>query len=151
MTDPDTFVAGLRARRGAWAATLQGMSLLLLLAARPALAEDPPMATVVIEEDRLKVAWRAVVRAARGQGYHPFKRLDDATLFRSETDWKPDLVLYDDGRMEWRRQPPMLVTPKELIEDGPVRAMARQIVSEGGARSEAVGPSDEVTSLYLSD
>lgn len=107
--------------------------LLGLLSA--ALAAEPY--TVVIEGERLKIAWKAFVHAADDQGYHVLRRTGDATIFRSDTDWKPDLVLHDDGFLEWRRQPPMLVTPKQFIEDGPAQAMARMILAEGGARSDA--------------
>lgn len=108
------------------------MFLVLLSAA---LAGEPY--TVVIEGDRLKTAWKALVRAAHDQGYHVLRRSSDSTILRSDTDWKPDLVLHDDGRLEWRRQPPMLVTPRPFFEDAPGRAMSRQILAEGGARSAA--------------
>lgn len=110
---------GARAKRHGWA-------LACALAAAPARAEGPTPPVggtseapgeadpapsggeeiVVFGDIQIATARRKLDRELKALGYRSGDRKEGRTVYRPESNWKPTVVVYDDGFMVLRRSPP---------------------------------------------
>lgn len=71
----------------------------------PPRAEDDPQTVIVYSEFLAEQARKKVMQEAQDMGYTKVIERGDRVLLRHELPWKGDVVLHDDGRMEFKRQP----------------------------------------------
>lgn len=77
-------------------------------------AEAPVAAEVVVYGERLvEAARQEVIEQAAKDGYVREIRKKDRTILRHDQPWKGDVVLYDDGRLDIKRQPVRFEPPVE--------------------------------------
>jgi len=94
-----------------------------------ALAADPPAETgpdgrpipteeiVIHAESRVATARAQVFQDLRDLGYRKGQHRDDHTVFKSRTPYEPQVLVYDDGWIRLRRQPPRFRPPGEDFAD----------------------------------
>lgn len=79
---------------------------------------EAPGETVVIWGDPVVARARdALNLALRAEGYTRTERLDDRTVFKSTSPWKPRVILHDDGWIYLRRQAPRVHSPGKSFSD----------------------------------
>lgn len=122
-------------RRSGRRSSAAGLALLALLCALPARAEDeaPPEAPaplpapapaprpapaapppppaggeeiVVFGDIQVATARKKLDRELKALGYQPGERKEGRTVYRPESNWKPSVIVYDDGFTVLRRSPP---------------------------------------------
>lgn len=102
-----------------------GFLLLALALAQDAPPASPPAPpperadeTVVIWADPAVARARdALNLALRDEGYVRTERLEDRTVFKSSSPWKPRVILHDDGWIYLRREPPRVHSPGKSFAD----------------------------------
>ncbi|MCB9666106.1 MAG: hypothetical protein H6732_18505 [Alphaproteobacteria bacterium] len=67
--------------------------------------EDVDFTVIVTSRERLLRAREMVLEQARAAGYVREVRRDGRTILRHDDPWKGELVLHDDGELEFKRQP----------------------------------------------
>jgi hypothetical protein len=80
-------------------------------------ADEPADETLVVESGAVEAAREAVAQALEAQGYVRQVDKGDRVIFKSETPWKPQVVVFDDGWMVSRTQPPRLHAPNQAFAD----------------------------------
>ena len=68
---------------------------------------------IVYGEALIEAARQDVIEEAAKDGYIREIRKDDRTILRHELPWKGDVVLFDDGRLDIKRQPVRFEPPTE--------------------------------------
>lgn len=71
----------------------------------PPAAEEGAEEVIVYSQYLVERARKEVIGAAKDAGYINEFRRGDHTILRHDAVWKGEVVLYDDGRVEVRRQP----------------------------------------------
>lgn len=74
-------------------------------AAEPEASGDDGEVVIVYDELRAKKAREKIIQRAEALGYTRRVEKDGRTILRHELPWKGELVLYDDGQVEVKRQP----------------------------------------------
>lgn len=78
----------------------------------PAEEPDDGFTEVIVYSEHLaKAARDKLMRQAEAMGYTEQVRKDDRTILRHEAKYNGEIVLYDDGRVEFKRQPVQFEPP----------------------------------------
>lgn len=90
-----------------WLLGLWGLALAQEAVDEDTDAEEPPPAytVTVVAERRVEIARQQLYDRAREEGYRKSRSKDDRVILRHDQPWKGDLVVFDDGRVELKRQP----------------------------------------------
>lgn len=59
----------------------------------------------------------ALTQALREEGYSRRVRRDDRTVFKSDSPWKPRVIVHDDGWVYLKREPPRVHAPGRSFSD----------------------------------
>jgi len=73
--------------------------------------ETPSMEVLILGERRAEVAREEVENQLAAAGYEDGVRRGDKVIYRHPVHWKPRVVIYDEGFMVLRRQPPRVRAP----------------------------------------
>jgi hypothetical protein len=98
-----------------------GLAVWSALGAEPASAEEveaaPDEVIIVYGEERVKEAREKVIHDLGSLGFTRLLEKDGRLVMRHEQNWRGKAVLYDDGRLDFKRQTPQGTMPDTFFKD----------------------------------
>jgi hypothetical protein len=84
----------------------------------PPVEEDIPGETIIVYDTAEVVRARdALTQGLRKEGYARHEREGDAEVFKHSVPWHPQVLVHDDGWIEFRNQPPRIHSPGKSFAD----------------------------------